>query len=136
MSLAGSYRGLTFGNGAGTGFHVAGVEGLWDLPDVRSDDLPKAVGDGSFPGQARLSARRIVLTLHLIASTPSAYETLVQTLITETDDVNTLDTLSLMGNTKTVQARPSRRLIPVKTGEYQRTGTAVITFSCPDPTVT
>jgi hypothetical protein len=136
VSLAGSYRGLTFGNGTTSGFHVGGVEGLWDLPDVRSDDLPKAVGDGVFPGTPKLGPRRIVLTLHLIAATPVAYEALVQTLIAETDDVVTLDTLSLMGNTVTVEARPTRRIIPVKTGEQQRTGTAVINFICPDPTVT
>lgn len=135
-TLAGSYRSLTFGNGAGTGFHVAGVEGLWDLPEVRSNDLPKAAADGAFPGTSRKGPRRIVLTLHLIAATHTAYDTLVQTLITNTDDVNTLNTLSLMNNTKTVQARPTRRIVPVRTGEYQRTGTAVIEFSCPDPTIT
>ena len=136
MIHTGSFRGLTFGNGAGTGFHVAGVEGLWDLPPVRTTDLPKAAANGAFAGTSRLESRRIVLTLHLIATTVSAYDTLVQTLITETDDVNTLNTLSLMGNTKTVQARPTRRIVPVRAGEYQRTGTATIEFLCPDPTVT
>jgi len=136
MNFTGSYRSLTFGNGAGTGFHCGGVDGLWDLPEVRTDDLPKAVGVGSFPGTSRLGPRRVVLTLHLIAATPAAYDALVVTLIAQTADVNTLNTLSLMGNTKTVQARPARRTIPVRTGEYQRTGTAVIEFSCPNPTVT
>lgn len=136
MIHTGSYRSLTFGNGAGTGFHVAGVEGLWDLPEVRGNDLPKAVGNGDFPGSARLAPRRIVLTLHLIAATPTAYDTLVETLIAQTDDVDTIDTLSLAGNTKTVEARPARRIVPVRAGEYQRTGTATIEFICPDPTVT
>lgn len=135
-TLAGSYRSLTFGNGTGTGFHVAGVEGLWDLPEVVENDLPKAAANGAFAGTTRKGPRRIVLTLHLIAASHTAYDTLVQTLITNTDDVNTLNTLSLMNNTKTVQARPTRRIVPVLTGEYQRTGTAVIEFSCPDPTIT
>ena len=135
-TLAGSYRGLTFGNGAGTGFHVGGVDGLWDLPEVFENDLPKAVGQGSFPGEPRKGVRRIVLTLHLIAANHTAYDALVEDLIAETDDVETLDTLSLMGNTRTVEARPVRRIVPVRTGEYQRTGTATIEFICPDPTVT
>lgn len=133
---AGSYRSLTFGNGAGTGFHVAGVEGIHDLPPVRENDLPKAAADGAFAGTTRKGPRRVVLTLHLIAASHTAYDTLVATLITNTDDVNTLNTLSLFGNTRTVQARPTRRIVPVRAGEYQRTGTAVIEFSCPDPTVT
>ncbi len=136
MNFTGSYRSMTFGNGANSGFHVANVEGLWDLPEIRSNDLPKATGSGSFPGETRKGPRRIVLTLHLIAFTPAAYDTLVQTLITNTDDVDTISTLSLMGNTKSVQARPVRRIVPVRAGEYQRTGTAVVEFSCPDPTVT
>lgn len=136
MSTAGSYRGLTFGTGANTGFHVAGLEGLDDLPEVRSNNLPKAVGAGSFPGKSRLGERRIVLSLLLRAASPAAYDTLVATLVAETDDVDTLDTLSLEGNTRTVEARPTRRIVPRRTTEYQRSGVAVIEFNAPDPTVT
>lgn len=134
MSTAGSWNGLSFGTGAATGFYVGGVEGLWDISDVRNDDLPKAVGAGSFVGSQRQGTRRIVLTLHIIAASSAAYETLVQSLITATNDVTTVRTLTLMG-TKTVQARVSRRIIPIDATKVQRTGTATIEFICADPTV-
>lgn len=136
MIYTGSFRGLTFGNGAGTGLHVGAISGIDDLPDVRDDDLPKAVGAGSFPGTSRLAARRVVLELHLIAATPAAYDTLVDLVVAQTNDVNTLSTLSVYNNKRTIPARPTRRLIPRRTGEHQRTGTAVLEFACPNPTVT
>jgi hypothetical protein len=116
--------------------HVAAIEGLDDLPPVRNNDLPKAVGDGVFPGTPRLGPRRIVLTLLLRADTPAGFRTLVDTVVAETVDIATLDTLSLRGGTRTVEARPVWRKVPEDTERIQRSGLVTIEFSCPDPTVT
>lgn len=81
-TLEGSYNGLSFGTG--TDYHVSGVEGLWDLPPVRSNDLAKAAAFGSFPGRDRLDEKVVILNLTLIAATPAAYDTLVFDLIDAT----------------------------------------------------
>lgn len=133
-TLAGSYRGLTFGVGANTGLHIHAIDGLWDLPNVRNNDLPKAVGEGSFPGEPTLDVRYITLQLLARAHTVADYDTLVTLIVAQTDDVSTLDTLTLLG--KTIEARPDRRAIPIRATEYQRSGIAVIRFACPDPTLT
>lgn len=132
-TLQGSFNGLSFG--AGTDYHVSGVEGLWDLPEVRSNDLPKSAGYGSFVGMDRSGSRTVTLTLTLIAATVGAYDTLVTTLRTATEPQTTAKALRLMGNTVFVWARPRRRILPIATDRQQRHAVAVIEFVCADPTV-
>lgn len=132
-TLEGRYNGLSFG--AGTDYHVSGVEGIWDLPPIRSNDLAKSAASGSFVGTDRLDDRVVILTLTLIAETPAAYDTLVTNLRTATEAQATAKALRLMGNTVYVWARPRRRLITIATDQRQRHGEAVIEFICADPTV-
>lgn len=132
-TLEGSYNGLTFG--AGTDYHVSGVEGLWDLPPVRTTDLPKTTGTGSFVGVDRLEDRVVILTLTVIGATTAAYDTLITNLRTATEIQATVKPLRLMGNTVYVYARPRRRIIPIATDRQQIYGVATIEFVCADPTV-
>lgn len=132
-TLEGSYNGLSFG--AGTDYHVSGVEGLWDLPELRTTDLPKSGGTGYFVGRDRAASRTVILTLTLVAATAAAYDTLVTNLRTATDPQTTDKPLRLMGNTVYVNARPRRRIIPIATDRQQRIGVTTIEFFCADPTV-
>lgn len=131
--LSGSYNGLSWG--PGSAFHCAGMEGFWDLPDIVVTDSGKATGDGLFAGIDRKGGRSVVLTLVIIADDVAGYDNAVISLINATD-VQTVDKQLLFWNsTRYIMARPRRRSIPVETGYFQRTGTAVIEFFAVDPTV-
>lgn len=133
-SLAGSYNGLAFG--VGTSYGVAGMDGFWDLPEVRENDLERTTGTGTVAGKDRKGGRTVTLTLVLIAATPTAYDTLVDNLIAATDVQPTVELpLRFWGNTRYIRCRPRRRSLPVDCGYPQRTGTAVIEFFASDPTV-
>ena len=135
MSTAGSYNGLSFGTG--TGYAVVALSGLFDLPEIRSSDSPKADGTGYFPGKDRRGGKRIVLELLVHAATAADCNTLLAALVAATD-VQEDDELplQLLGNTFYVYARPRRRTVPLDF-EYEPSTSIPVTieFSCSDPTV-
>ena len=133
MNLAGSYNGLAFG--PGTPYHVSKLQGLWDLDNVSSNDLPRSAGSGSFAGRDRRRGRQIILGLTMVQLTVEDYDALIGPLVTATDEQPADLPLRLAGNTVYVYARPRRRTIPIDAEYPQRSGVATIEFFCADPTV-
>ncbi len=62
-----TFNGLTFG-GLGQLVQVAGVQGLEDVPDVRTADDPRGFADGVFYGRDFLGGRTITIDLILMSS--------------------------------------------------------------------
>lgn len=81
MTLTATYNGLTIG--AGTSFPFAKdspIEGLFDLPDIRTHDSARSNDHGDYTGRDLISSREI--TLHLVPQWTSATDrrTLIQQL--------------------------------------------------------
>lgn len=133
-ATAGSYNGLAFG--PGTSYHVAAMEGFYELPEVRSNDLAKTTAAGYFVGTDRKGGRTVVLTLVLIADTPAGYDTLVDNLLAAMDVAGATERpLRFAGNTRYINCRPRKMAPEIDTERPQRAGRAVIEFFATDATV-
>lgn len=132
MNHAGSYNGWSFG--PGTIYHVNGLQGLYDVADVRSNDLPRSSG-GFFPGNDRVGGKTVVLSILLITANPDAYIAALAPLVAATEPRDDDLPLQLLGNTVYVNARPRARTVPFDAENPQRWGIIPIRFFCADPTV-
>jgi len=133
MTLAGSFQGMAFG--PGSSIHVAGVSGLEDLPSVRSADVPRAAGHGSYRGRDLLSERTIVMKFVMFADTPAAYRTLRRALAAATVPLNSESPLYLLDNTQLIYVRPRRRQLPYDAEFDRRAGEATVEFVATDPRI-
>lgn len=127
MNHAGSYNGWSFG--PGTIYHVNGLDGIFDLDDVKTNDLPRSSG-GYFAGSDRPGGRTVVLRILLIASDPDAYITALAPLIAATEEQDDELPLQLLGNTVYVMARPRARTVPIDAENPQKSGIIPIRFFC------
>ena len=133
MSLAGAYNGLSFGTG--TSYAVSILRGLYDLNDVRTNDLPVSVGGGYFAGNDRAGGRSIVLGLTIRGTSQSNFLTLADALADATEPQDDELPLQLLGNTIYVMARPRQREIPLDATIRQRSTLATVQFFCSTRTV-
>lgn len=132
MNHAGAYNGWAFG--PGTAYHVNRLAGLYDLQEVRSNDLPRSSG-GYFPGSDKPGGRTIDLSILLLAADPDAYIAAFAAIVAATEPQDDDLPLQLLGNTVYVMARPRQRTIPFDAEHEQRNGIIPIRFFCADPTV-
>jgi hypothetical protein len=127
MNHAGAYNGWTFG--PGTVYHVNGLAGLYDLDDVKSNDLPRSSG-GYFPGGDRPGGRTIVLRILLLSADDDAYIADLAPLVAATEEQDDELPLQLLGNTVYVMARPRGRTVPFDAENVQRSGIIPVRFFC------
>lgn len=133
MTLAGSFNSLAFG--PGTDIHVASLEGVEDLPAIRSNDDLRSGDHGAFRGTDLLGEREIVMTFHL-RDFNGSYETLRDTFKNAmVISTNTEIPLKLYGSTRRINCRVRRRNVPVICDRIQNYATATVQFIASDPRV-
>lgn len=110
-SKAGQYNGWSFGNG--TKYHVSGMSGFFDLPDVVTRDQPKVNG-GVFPGEDKAGGLTVTLGILIIANDITDYDALVDAMVTATAARATELPLRVFGNSRYINCRPRKRIIPIE----------------------
>lgn len=109
-SRSGAYNGWSFG---GTSkYHVAGMSGFFDLPDVVSRDQPKVNG-GLFAGEDVKAGLTVSLSIIVIADSIADYDSLIDAMCTATDVRATELPLQVFGSTRYIYCRPRKRTIPI-----------------------
>lgn len=111
-SRSGSYNGWSFGNG--TKYHVAGMSGFFDLPQVVTSDEPKVLVGGMFPGTDRKGGLTIVLGITIIADDLADYDALLDAMVTATDVQAAELPLRVFGSTRYINCRPRKRSVPIE----------------------
>jgi len=126
-----TWGGLTFG--PGTPYAVAGLEGLDDLPDVRTQDVPRPTQHGDYTGPDYLAARTIGLDLWLIAPDPDTLRTLTLALRDGTQPGTDVAPLVFVDQGVQLSAKVRKRALPYNASALDRVGSASLEFYCPDP---
>lgn len=134
-----TWRGLTFGGGPGTTYHITEETGLDDL-DVRSGirELPRA--DGAAPGPHYAAARTIVLKLGWGAADPATAEAITAALLDVTgpspNDLHEYGITRPDESAWFVRGRVARRRIP-RTVDTEHIGdiAGTLAIECPDPRI-
>lgn len=131
-----TFAGLTVGNG--TPYQIMGLEGIEDLPDLRSGDTVRAFADGEVPGLDLLAGRTITLELAVFDSGVGDFFANVERVKAMSVPATSESAFvyQLPGrNPRALLARARRRSLPV-TDEYQfRKGKAVIEWHATDPRI-
>ena len=134
------YRGLAIGDG--TPFDIARVEGLLDLPLVRSGDRLLLSRDGAAPGTDRLGPRTLVLTLEVFGDTDETFAAAVADLTTATAPSRTVEyplTLQIPGVAggapAFVKVRPRNRSLPIGLEFLYRSPLALVELVATDPLI-
>jgi hypothetical protein len=122
---------LTFG--PGTPYAVSVLEGLDDLPDIRTDDLERPGQHGDYTSPDYTAARTITLGLTMVADDPDAYRQLCLDLRAATQPQRTPAALQFTDQDTLVWAKVRRRAIPYDAENLWRTGTAALELYCADP---
>ncbi len=133
-----AFNGWLFG-GPGAAVQVLKVEGLEDLPDLRSQDSDRGFSDGMFSGNDFLAGRTITFTLSITGNSMAAMQTALAELKANMQfQRNGTGVLQLYIPTRPVQrigARVRRRAIPIDVAYSQGQVQATIQLFCPDPRV-
>lgn len=133
-----AFNGWLFG-GPGQGVQVLQVEGLEDLPALRTQDANRGYLDGMVTGRDFLNGRSIVMTLQVMSDSNAPMQTYLQQLKTYLVSQQTgLGTLQMYLPNRGVQriyGRVRRRNIKIDPEYTYGRATAVVEFFCPDPRV-
>lgn len=132
-TLAGSFNGLAFGPGSKV--HVTGIDGVDDLPELRTQDAPRSNADGDYTGPDRSGPRTVTMSFGLRGDDPDDLAALVQAVRAATVPMDQPLPLLLRDSTLLLWAKPRRRSIPYDATARRRVGSAVVEFYCPDPNV-
>ncbi len=125
--------------GEGSAFAIVQVEGLADIPDVRTGDMTRLRRHGESPGDDFLSGRTVVLTVEIEADTDTAFNAAVSALSAATRPGLAEDAIFFRipgvagGARRYFYGRARRRSLPVALDFYYRIPTAVIEFRATDP---
>ena len=133
FSFGGSYGPLAFG--PGTNYPVMSVDGLLDLPTLRSLNVPRAQDQGSFLGPLFAAERIITMQFWLQGTASLSFDALVAALQGVTNLGQSELPLYLDGSSRLANCRVTRRKIPLPT-EYQGfAGVATVEWQASDPRV-
>lgn len=124
------WQGLTFG--PGSRYHVTALEGVDDLPGLRTADVPQPTSDGDILGEDYAAPRTVVLGLGLRGDTPDHLRQLIEGLRAVTG-VGAAGWLEFSDLGVAVEARLRRRSLPYDAGYLWTLGDAVLELVCGDP---
>lgn len=129
---------LTFG--IGTPYEITAMEGLGDLPDLRTDDSDRPGAHGQFPGVDLASGRTVTVDLEVMADATAgityadALAALRRTAVVTEDDVLVpfwFRTLELP--TLRLDVKVRRRSIPTTAQAEMGLAAAALQLRAPDP---
>ncbi|MFF9124352.1 phage distal tail protein [Streptomyces sp. NPDC014889] len=121
---------LTFG--PGSPYTVTALEGLDDLPEIRSEDVPRPGQHGDYSGPDYTTARTIALKLGLRAETPDGLRELSLALRNATQPQMQPAPLQFLDQGALVYGKVRRRSIPYDAEYLWRIGDAALEFYCAD----
>lgn len=122
--------------GEGTPYGVVNLDGIDDLPEIRSFDDPRAGDHGSYRGNDLAGSRVITVTLDIVATAGTTFDAAVNALQAATvlQAVETAFAFQRPGKVKQqALARPRRRSLPNDLAFQLGFGTAVLQLAASDP---
>lgn len=133
-----AFNGWLFG-GTGQGVQVLSVDGLEDLPTLRTQDEGRGYADGMFTGRDFLNGRTVVMQLQIMNDANGTMNTYIQQLkqylISQTQGVGTLQIYLPNRGVQRLYARVRRRSIRIDPDYTYGKSYATVEFFCPDPRV-
>lgn len=124
---------LTFG--PGTPYTVTGLDGVDDLPEIRSDDLERPQQHGDYTGPDYIGPRTIQLKLGIRGETPDDLRRLTLALRAATQPGERPAQLQFLDQGALVWAKVRRRSLPYEAEYLWRIGDAALELYCADPYV-
>lgn len=119
--------------GPGNAYSVATIEGIDDLPGIRSQDLDKSDQHGDYTGPDYTTARTVQMTLNLLAATPDELRALTLELRRATQPQRQPAELQFLDWDISVFGKVRKRALPYDAGNLWRAGSAAIEWYCADP---
>jgi Siphovirus-type tail component, C-terminal domain len=135
-----SYAGLVVGDG--TAFELNQIEGLADMPDLRTSDRTRLRRHGELPGDDFLGGRSIVLTLEVFGADDTAFQAAIDALKLAFAPGSPEASLVLQvpgiagGGQRRINARPRKLALPVDVDRFfYRQPTCIIQLDATDPRI-
>src|SRR5690606_17560898 len=122
---------LTFG--PGTPYTVTAVEGLDDLPSIRSEDVDRPGEHGEYTGPDFTGARVVQVKLGLRGQSPNDLRALSIALQAATQPQRQPAPLAFLDQDRLLMAKVRKRNIPYDAEYLWRLGDAALEFYCADP---
>lgn len=122
---------LTFG--PGSPYSVSAIEGLDDLPDIRSEDVERPGQHGEYSGPDYTGPRTIQLKVGMRADTPDELRALTIALRNATQPQRQPAALQFLDQDVMVWAKVRKRSLPYDAEYLWRIGDAALELYCPDP---
>ncbi|MFF5801590.1 phage distal tail protein [Streptomyces albogriseolus] len=119
--------------GPGTPYTVTAVDGLDDLPDIRSEDIERPGQHGDYSGPDYTGARVVQMKLGLRGQSPDDLRALSLALRAATQPQRQPAPLQFLDQDVLVYAKVRKRSIPYDAEYLWRIGDAALEFYCPDP---
>jgi|SRR5579859_3770103 len=133
--FTGSYNGLSFG--VGTTLSISELVGLNDMPPVRSADETKAGDHGLFQGIDYLGERTLRLGLYISGAGLADYDAQCDTVegafSVQPTELPLVYTLGDATQTRQINCRPRKLVIPRDLQRVGRTGYATVELVATDP---
>lgn len=124
---------LTFG--PGSPYSVTAIEGLDDLPEIRSEDVERPGQHGDYTGPDYTGPRVIQLKLGIRADSPDELRALTLALRAATQPQRQPEALQFLDQGALVWAKLRKRSLPYDAEYLWRIGDAALELYCADPYV-
>lgn len=130
------YNGLLMG--ANTPYLIEGLEGLWDMPDIRTSDMERIDSHGDVGGEDFMASRKLIATIKAYADTQTVMETNLATMAKAFQPRS--GELQLVWQRpgqvkKYINARPRRRSFPTSYEMAHGLSAGTVELYAPDPTI-
>lgn len=133
-----AFNGWLFG-GPGQGVQVLQVDGLEDVPTLRTQDESRGYTDGMFSGRDFLGGRVVTVNLQIMSDSLNPMQTyltqLKQYLISQQTGLGTLQLYLPNRGVQRLYARVRRRSISIDPDYVYGRAEAKVEFFCPDPRI-
>jgi hypothetical protein len=119
--------------GPGTPYAVTAIEGLDDLPDIRSEDIERPGQHGDYSGPDYTGPRVVQLKLGIHAESPDELRALTLALRNATQPQRQPQALQFLDQGVLVWGKVRKRSLPYDAEYLWRLGDAALEVYCPDP---
>jgi hypothetical protein len=119
--------------GPGSRYAVTALEGLDDLPDIRSEDVERPGQHGDYTGPDYTGPRTIQLRLGLYADSPDELRALTLALQAATQPQRQPAALQFLDQGRLVWAKVRKRSLPYDAEYLWSIGDAALELYCADP---
>jgi hypothetical protein len=124
--------------GAKTSYPIEQVSGLWDVPQMRTQDRPLMTADGGYAGYDFMEPREVTLGFAVVADPEtSTYETLIENLvfICQPRSADYKVTFQRFGVVRHFYARPRGLSIPQDDSFHLGLAKGALRLWASDPTI-